>query len=92
MPAKSNDILIIQGLRGAASAQVCVYHLFAHGQAFFPLIHLAIYRAGPFGVDVFFVLSGFVIPFSMSRAGYEISSYPRFILKRGLHDLTRRIS
>jgi len=37
---------------------------------------------GKFGVQVFFVISGFVICYSLSRANYEIRSYFTFILKR----------
>ena len=39
-------------------------------------------KYGWLGVQVFFVISGFVIPYAMHRANYTISSYGRFLLKR----------
>ena len=37
---------------------------------------------GWLGVDVFFVISGFIVPYAMLRAGYTLSAWPTFILKR----------
>jgi len=34
------------------------------------------------GVEVFFVISGFVIPYSLARSGYRIRNFGRFLLKR----------
>jgi peptidoglycan/LPS O-acetylase OafA/YrhL len=31
---------------------------------------------------MFFVLSGFIIPYSMARASYTVADFPRFVLKR----------
>jgi peptidoglycan/LPS O-acetylase OafA/YrhL len=31
---------------------------------------------------MFFVLSGFIVPYSMARAGYRVLDFPRFVLKR----------
>lgn len=73
-------------LRGIASLAVCWFHLTSFH---FPTPDGRLYEAvrtsgtyGWLGVEVFFVISGFVIPYSLHRAGYDISSYPRFILKR----------
>jgi peptidoglycan/LPS O-acetylase OafA/YrhL len=41
--------------------------------------------AGAFGwvgVEVFFVISGFVVPYSMARANYALALWPRFMAKR----------
>lgn len=37
---------------------------------------------GRYGVQVFFVISGFVIPFALARSCYQLSDYGRFIAKR----------
>ena len=39
---------------------------------------------GKYGVQIFFVVSGFVIPFSLFKGGYTINDYPRFLYKRVL--------
>ena len=37
---------------------------------------------GLYGVSVFFVISGFVIPYSLYRGGYRLPQYGKFVLKR----------
>jgi peptidoglycan/LPS O-acetylase OafA/YrhL len=73
-------------LRGVASLAVCWFHLTSYR---FPTPDGPLYEAvrasgsyGWLGVEVFFVISGFVIPYSLHRAGYRLRSYPTFILKR----------
>jgi peptidoglycan/LPS O-acetylase OafA/YrhL len=73
-------------MRGVASLSVCVFHLTTFP---FPTPNGALYtsladwtRYGWLGVEVFFVVSGFVIPWSLRRAGYRLRDYPTFILKR----------
>src|SRR5262249_41982624 len=34
------------------------------------------------GVEVFFVISGFIVPYSMARAGYRLTLWPQFMMKR----------
>lgn len=41
-------------------------------------------KYGYLGVDIFFVISGFVIPWSLHRGHYVLCDYPRFLLKRNL--------
>ena len=41
-------------------------------------------RYGYLGVDIFFVISGFVIPWSLYRSRYVLRDYPRFVLKRNV--------
>jgi peptidoglycan/LPS O-acetylase OafA/YrhL len=41
-------------------------------------------RYGYLGVEIFFVISGFVIPWSLYRSGYALRDYPRFLLKRNV--------
>jgi peptidoglycan/LPS O-acetylase OafA/YrhL len=72
-------------LRGLASLSVCVYHLTCFpfstpDGVFYGALKSAV-SYGWLGVEVFFVVSGFVIPLSLYRGGYRLSNYPRFILK-----------
>ena len=71
-------------LRGIAVGMVVLMHLFVGansglkgGQIIEPVL-----RYGWLGVDVFFVISGFIIPFSLHRSGYQIGQFGRFLLKR----------
>lgn len=73
-------------LRGLASLSVCWFHITSFtyaspdGWFYAPLRRTGVY--GWLGVEVFFVISGFVIPYSLHRAGYRLRSYPAFIAKR----------
>jgi peptidoglycan/LPS O-acetylase OafA/YrhL len=73
-------------LRGIASFAVCWFHLtsFKYGSPdgwFYSMLKQT-GAYGWLGVEVFFVISGFVIPYSLHRAGYKLGSYPTFIVKR----------
>jgi peptidoglycan/LPS O-acetylase OafA/YrhL len=76
-------VVVLDALRGVASFGVCWYH-FTHGNPTF-------LRPGPLkfsgefgwlGIEVFFVISGFVIPFALSRNDYDIRGSGRFLVKR----------
>lgn len=75
---------ILEPLRGFAALAVAWFH-FTHGG---PLVPEGtwLYRSGEYGwlgVEMFFVISGFVIPYSMHRAGYRLGpDTGRFLLKR----------
>jgi len=71
-------------LRGLAAVAVCYFH-FTHGNPDFLSKTNILYISGRFGflgVDVFFVLSGFVIPYAMFRGNYQIKNFGRFLTKR----------
>lgn len=38
--------------------------------------------SGQLGVSVFFVISGFVLPYSLSKINYTVAGFPNFMLKR----------
>jgi peptidoglycan/LPS O-acetylase OafA/YrhL len=71
-------------LRGLAAVAVCFFH-FTHGNKEFLSESNFLYisgRVGFLGVDVFFVISGFVIPYAMYRGNYHIRDFGRFLTKR----------
>jgi len=71
-------------LRGLAAVAVCYFH-FTHGNPRLLAETDPLYITGRFGflgVDVFFVISGFVIPYAMYRANYSIKNLGRFLGKR----------
>ena len=79
------QIAVINGLRGLAALWVCWFHitgLIQPNPTIEPLI--ATGRYGFMGVQIFFVLSGFVIPYALHRSNYRPSMLPRFIAKRML--------
>lgn len=71
-------------LRAFAALSVCLFHFgYSMGMAL-PTGWRETLWFGRHGVEVFFVLSGFIIPLSMARAGYQLSlsSYGTFLQKR----------
>lgn len=75
-------IKILDFLRGIAALGVVLYH-FATA---LPTLRLdvmsEILSYGKYGVQVFFVISGFIIPLSMFRSKYRINNFFRYLLKR----------
>jgi peptidoglycan/LPS O-acetylase OafA/YrhL len=76
-------IEIVEGLRGLAALAVAWFH-FTNANAAFPT--LGWLRAsgtyGWLGVESFFVISGYIIPYAMLRAGYRLAAWPTFLAKR----------
>ena len=81
--AEKTKLPVIQGLRGIASFAVCWCHFTAATKIFsnHPLI-AASGRNGDLGVIVFFVISGFIIPYTLMDSGYRLKLFPKFMLKR----------
>lgn len=70
-------------LRGIASLAVAWFHLTCGNPAFLPEGMLKLSgQYGWIGIEVFFVISGFIIPYSLHSGGYTIGKYPLFMLKR----------
>lgn len=76
----SNRIEIIDPLRGIAAILVTWFHMTnTYSDGFVKLSG----QYGWLGLEIFFVISGFIIPYAMYRSGYEIKKdYGRFLLKR----------
>ncbi|MDX2068010.1 MAG: acyltransferase [Haliscomenobacter sp.] len=84
-PLRQNaNIASIELLRGLASAVVCLYHFTNGNNNFISEANWikAITGKGWLGVEIFFVISGFIIPYSMARSRYRWRDFPLFMLKR----------
>ena len=73
-------------LRGLAALAVCWFH-FTFGHAAFFSSYSLISRSGTYGwlgVEVFFVISGFILPYALHTSRYRLSftSYRLFLAKR----------
>jgi peptidoglycan/LPS O-acetylase OafA/YrhL len=72
----------VDALRGFAALSVCLFH-FTNGHHFRAASYLVrVGQYGWLGVEVFFVISGFIVPYAMLRAGYTLSAWPTFLAKR----------
>ncbi len=78
----------IDGLRGVAALAVVCFHLNeATVQTYGPWIHhsvASLLSHGYLGVDVFFVISGFVIAYSVRNADLSLGFVGRFALRRSI--------
>jgi peptidoglycan/LPS O-acetylase OafA/YrhL len=73
-------------LRGLASLAVCWFHLTRfHYNVPDQRVYQLVRQTGAYGwlgVEVFFVISGFVIPYSLYRARYRIRDYFTYLARR----------
>src|SRR4030095_167086 len=78
----------IDGLRGLAALTVVIFHL--HGQVawtardWLPRGLAAVMERSFAGVDVFFVISGFVIAYSVREGSYTWNYLTRFAARRAI--------
>lgn len=83
--SNTKQLLNISTLRGIAALSVCMFHTAGTGS-----LHSAglldkfsfIFQYGYLGVQVFFVISGFIIPYSLYKSNYTVNTFPKFMLKR----------
>jgi peptidoglycan/LPS O-acetylase OafA/YrhL len=76
---KTNRNGSIDYLRGIAALMVC----FCHFRLSLPeFMRDTAKTYGELGVQVFFVISGYIIPYSLFRGGYRLADFGRFWLKR----------
>lgn len=76
-------IEIIESLRAIAAISVCLFHFVCTTVGLFEHNYITdAFRYGRYGVHIFFVISGFIIPYSLFYSNYKISSFFKFIAKR----------
>jgi peptidoglycan/LPS O-acetylase OafA/YrhL len=83
--ASNGQIPVIGALRGLAALSVALFHIINSPTGF--ETNEAVRRFvvhGAHGVQVFFVISGFVIPLSLMRKGYQWGDFGRFMWKRSI--------
>lgn len=74
---------VIDSLRGLAASMVCFYHFVCTTRDYIYNEHIYdFFHFGYYGVHIFFVISGVVIPLSMLVGGYTYSGWFQFIKKR----------
>jgi peptidoglycan/LPS O-acetylase OafA/YrhL len=74
----------IVSLRGIASLMVCIYHLVLGNTLFFDANSFIeqLSKFGFLGVEIFFIISGFVVPYSMLSNSYQFSNLGKFLYRR----------
>ena len=75
----------VHALRGLAALSVALYHFGSGNPSFYvPKVLKTITSYGWLGIEVFFVISGFILPYSLWKAGYTLSlqNVKRFVWKR----------
>jgi peptidoglycan/LPS O-acetylase OafA/YrhL len=82
MRVQPGRIRTLDALRGIASVSVAWFHFTQANPALGQGILKSSGKYGWLGVDVFFVISGFVIPYSLQKAKYTHEQFWRFLAKR----------
>lgn len=81
--ANRSEIRSLTGLRGVAALYVVLFH--ANGLVAFPDVVRPFIRHGYMAVDLFFILSGFVMAMiygHMFRSGFDLKTFQKFLLLR----------
>lgn len=82
-PTKPSTIYGLSWMRGIASLLVCLFHVKKYiWEGSSPSLLTDFFGYGDFGVIMFFVISGFVIPYSMYQKNYTFDKFFRFLAKR----------
>lgn len=80
----TNRIPSVDMLRGIAALSVCIFHFTNGNESYFSNNYWLkeIGSVGWAGVEIFFVISGFIIPYSLYTAQYKLKNFGKFLLKR----------
>lgn len=82
-PATGDRLETIDCLRGIAALSVCCYHLTRPNLMTFDLpVARWLFGWGAAGVDIFFVISGFIIPYTMMCSAYRVGDFGAFFGRR----------
>ena len=78
------EIPVLDGLRAIAAWSVCLYHFICTTIGFVSKdsFIFQFFSFGSFGVQLFFVISGLVIPWSLYHGEYHIKNFFSFFAKR----------
>jgi peptidoglycan/LPS O-acetylase OafA/YrhL len=77
------NIPIIVTLRGLAALMVCAYHFVCTTTGYIPISTITrTFWYGQKGVQVFFIISGIVIPLSLIHLNYRLPQFGKFMMKR----------
>jgi len=80
---KSSNIPVLYTLRAVAAISVCLFHYICTTTGFFHNPYLLTpFSFGKYGVEMFFVISGFVMPWAMYNGGYTFKKFFTFLFKR----------
>jgi len=79
---RAGGVPVVQALRGIASFAVCGYHFTAWNVSVPQGWVKSSGLYGYLGVEAFFVISGFIVPYSLFAGGYQLPSFFRFLGKR----------
>ena len=81
---KVNRVLYLDGLRGVAILMVVLFHIFSRWPDFLPYLtqygDFFLFKFGKYGVQLFFIISGFVISMTLEKC----DSFGDFIYRRWL--------
>lgn len=90
VPARGQRFQFIDALRGIASLAVMLFHFYFSGGLNGPLLRMtpvflaAVFLHGSLGVDVFFIISGFVIAYTQRSVRVDGRYLGSFALRRSL--------
>jgi peptidoglycan/LPS O-acetylase OafA/YrhL len=77
-----NKLPVLYLLRAIAALSVCFYHFVCSYGLINNQSAIKVFAYGAYGVDMFFVISGFIIPWSMYYSGYKFRNFFQFLFKR----------
>ena len=84
--SKTKHIAFIETLRAFAACSVMGFHFITWnngiGDIYWNETVKGIATYGAQGVELFYIISGFVITFALTRSGYKIMHYGKYVLKR----------
>jgi peptidoglycan/LPS O-acetylase OafA/YrhL len=79
----NSRIEVLDTIRAFSALSVCLFHFVCTTKGFIDsTVIRSIFSVGKYGVQSFFVISGFVIPWSMYHGGYKLKFILKFLMKR----------